>query len=412
MDNGSHRQYHRLGAAGIFVATGMMTTVAVGGVVGSWKTTHCDPHPPPLLHPSSSNNNVNLLIPTQEASVRVLTLLRTAVLMVMDYEVAKYKPKLLDTPHKKEDLERETLEVSMEVKQRELESAQIAYARGSTTDSDGMSPDDRRTLKENQKRLMNQAATELAEMEEKLGTMEGVSAKSQLHRKAARRLLDLCRQNGGVYIKVGQHLANLDYLIPQEYTEVLSSLFDDTPRSSYNDVCKVIEEELGGQVEDIFDGFAKEPIASASLAQVHVAYDKKTGKKLAVKVQHRGLRETSVGDIFAVTKVVGVIDRMFENFTFGWIADEIAPHLPKELDFTREGRNAEKAARNIAKTGLPCVIPKVIWTKTAPRVLTMEFEEGFKVTDAAAIEKSGLNKQYVLTLVAALSICHARKNPP
>ena len=371
--------------------------MAVGGVLG-W-TTQCDSQQP-LLRPSSpssswGNNNVDILVPTLEASVRVLRLLRTAVLMVMDYEVAKYKPRFLEAPStKKEDLELEALEIAMEVKQKELENAQIAYARGST-DYDEMSPDERRTLKENQKRLMNQAATELADIEEKLGTMEGVSAKSQLHRKAAHRLLDLCRQNGGVYIKVGQHLANLDYLIPQEYTEVLSSLFDDTPRSSYDDVCKVIEEELGGKVENVFDGFAKEPIASASLAQVHVAYDKKTGKKLAVKVQHRGLRETSVGDIVAVTNVVGLIDRLFENFTFGWIADEIAPHLPKELDFTREGRNAEKAARNIAKTGLPCVIPKVIWTKTAPRVLTMEFEEGFKVTDAAAIEKSGLNKQYV-----------------
>jgi predicted unusual protein kinase regulating ubiquinone biosynthesis (AarF/ABC1/UbiB family) len=312
--------------------------------------------------------------------------------MVMDYEVAKYKPRMLESATK-DGMELEALEAELEVQQKELEKAQIAYA--SRKIDSGMSPEQRKTLKESLKREMKQAATELAVIESKIAATEGESSKSQLHRKAANRLLDLCRTNGGVYIKVGQHLANLDYLIPQEYTEVLSTLFDDTPRSTYDNVCKVIEEDLGGKVDDIFDGFEKNPIASASLAQVHVAYDKKTGKKLAVKVQHRGLRETSVGDIFTVTKVVGLIDRWFEDFTFGWIADEIVPHLPKELDFTREGKNSEQAALHVAKTGLRCVIPKVIWAKTGPRVLTMEFEEGFKVTDIAAIEKSGLNKRYV-----------------
>ena len=85
---------------------------------------------------------------------------------------------------------------------------------------------------------------------------------------------------------------------------------------------------------------------------------------------------------------------IFEDFTFGWIADEIAPHLPKELDFTREGRNAERAAAHIAESGLDCVVPKVLWKKTAARVLTMEFEEGFKATDLDAIQNSGLNKPH------------------
>ena len=130
-----------------------------------------------------------------------------------------------------------------------------------------------------------------------------------------------------------------------------------------------------------------------SHAKVHVAYDKETGRKLAVKIQHAGLRETSRGDIFAVTSVVRIIESIFEDFTFGWIADEIAPHLPKELDFTREGRNAERAAAHIAESGLDCVVPKVLWKKTAARVLTMEFEEGFKATDLDAIQNSGLNKR-------------------
>jgi hypothetical protein len=372
-----HRRSTILAASGV--------AAVVGGVSFS---TQCETQ---QLHQAWRSDTIPL-VPTLEAAVRAVRLVLTVATIVVEYEMAKYKPRIFQSSPN-EDAELEALQNQMEMKEKSLEEAQMAYS--SKIEDDSLSPTQRRALKEEQKRQMQEVAGQLAEVEEQLTSMEGESSKSKLHRKEARRLLNLCRENGGVYIKVGQHLANLDYLVPQEYIEVMSTLFDDTPQSSYEDVCRVIEEDLNGRVEDLFDRFDPKPIASASLAQVHVAFDKKTGKKLAVKVQHRGLRETSSGDIFAVTRVVRLIDKWFEDFTFGWIVDEIAPHLPNELDFTREGRNSEQAAENIAKTGLRCVIPKVIWTKTAPRVLTMEFEEGFKATDAAEIERSGLNKQYV-----------------
>lgn len=155
-------------------------------------------------------------------------------------------------------------------------------------------------------------------------------------------------------------------------------------------------------MEELWDDFDIEPIASASLAQVHVAYDKRTGRKLAIKVQHRGLRETSVGDIFALCTVVRIAERLFEDFSYGWIADEIAPHLPRELDFLNEGMNADRAAIDMKKTGLACVIPKVLWEESTARVLTMEFEEGFRATDIEAIEKAGLNKKDIAKLVSSV----------
>ena len=313
--------------------------------------------------------------------------------MVMDFELAKVASYLESAEQAKADQERKYLESQIEIREQVLEDIQIKYARGKFNEMDKLGPDERKAMKLKQKQEMQEAAQRLAEVEEQLKNIGGESLKGRIHRKAAGRLLKLCHDNGGVYIKVGQHLANLDYLIPQEYIEVLSALFDDTPRSKYEDVRRVIEEDLGGKIDEIFDQFNSTPIASASLAQVHVAYDKETGRKLAVKVQHAGLRETSVGDIFAVTSVVRAIDFLFEDFTFGWIADEIAPQLPKELDFMREGKNAERAAEDIKKSGLPCIIPKIIWNKTSSRVLTMEFEEGFKATDLRAIEKAGLNKQ-------------------
>ena len=339
----------------------------------------------------------SLVVPTAEASVRAMRLVSTAVQIVLDYQFAKMATKLpFASIQTEEESEIKQLETKIEKLERKLEDAQIEYSVGTEASkkvSRTLSPEEKKEFLKRQKQKMQDIAEELANAEQQLVLREDLSTKSCLNRKSAERLLNLCRENGGVYIKVGQHLANLDYLIPREYIEVLSSLFNDAPQSDIDSVHRVIEEDLGQSVEELFDDFDPTPIASASLAQVHVAYCKKTKKKLAVKVQHRGLRETSVGDLFAVTSVVRVIDSMFTDFTFGWIADEMAPQLPKELDFQREGRNAEKAAEYVEKSGLSCCIPKVIWENTSERVLTMEFEEGFKSTDIESLEASGLKKR-------------------
>ena len=270
-----------------------------------------------------STSSSSLVVPTIQASLRALRLVGTAIVIVVDYETAKLERFFPFTIQSKEEIRIKSLEADVERKERELEDAQMVYAREADKYDEKMATltaEKQKQLKVEQKRRMIEAATKLAEAEEQLTSIEGLSSKSHLHRRSAERLLRLCRDNGGVYIKVGQHLANLDYLIPKEYIDVLSSLFDDAPTSKYEDVCKVIEEDLGHPIESLFERFEEVPIASASLAQVHIAYDKETKEKLAVKVQHRGLRETSAGDIYAVTAVVGMIDFLFKDFTFGWIA--------------------------------------------------------------------------------------------
>ena len=384
--------------------------------------------------PSTSSSNkksfVDSIVPTIEAMIRGIRLVNTTILMVMDYEMAKIMPYttyiFATNEQISTDETRKYWEQQVEICEKELDTAQLLYTGKiqkepttptSSSGEDNEDEDDedkRREIKRQQKVAMHVAAQNLAHAEEELNKLGGESIKSQLHRRAAHRLLKLCQTNGGVYIKVGQHLANLDYLIPSEYIEVLSTLFNNAPQSSMEDVYQVIQEDLHCQnIDEIYDNFNPIPIASASLAQVHVAYDKLSGKKLAVKVQHRGLRETSVGDIVAVTTVVKLVDWLFDDFTFGWIVDEIAPNLPKELDFTREGRNSELASYHLKKeaassssssTALDCVIPKVVWSKTSNRVLTMEFEEGFKTTDTQAMEESGLNKRYVFVVVER-SVC-------
>jgi len=353
---------------------------------------------------------LGLVLPTLQASGRAVNLIATVCAMVMDYELAKVQRSLLSgTPDSlllplgligPQTAEQELmLKLEDDVAQcrRDLERAQAEY----TGKGDENASRRQKSQTDLRQRVRDTAET-LAAAEEKLAACGGDLA-GRTHRKAANRLLQLCRENKGVYIKVGQHLANLDYLVPIEYITTLSSLFDDAPETSIDDVRAVVREDLGAYPEELWNDFDPRPIASASLAQVHVAHDRATGQKYAIKVQHRGLRETSRGDIFALRLVVNALERLFpEEFCYGWIMEEIAPQLPKELDFCNEGANSEKAAHHLAEAKINCAVPKVHWEQTTARVLTMTFEDGFRSTDVEAIKRAGLQKHDVAKLVSSV----------
>ena len=357
-------------------------------------------------HTITPQNISDIIVPTLEATGRVMRLAKTAVLIAMDYKTADWFVFAGSSSNNQllpqQDEETRFWEDQVTKRQQVLDDTQITYSKMTHLQLNDF---ERMQAKAHERQAMQQAALELAQAQEQLIALQGDSSKtSQIHRKAARRLLQLCHDNKGVYIKIGQHLANLDYIIPHEYIEILSALFDDNPRTDFEQVRLVIQQDLGiMDPSELFDNFDPEPIASASLAQVHVAYDKTTGKKLAVKVQHYGLRETCAGDLFALVKVVRTAERLFDGFTWGWLADEIAPQLPKELDFHNEGKNAERAAANLERIGgFACVIPKILWNKSSTRVLTMEFEEGFKATDLKAIRRAGLKERDVARLISSV----------
>ena len=153
-----------------------------------------------------------------------------------------------------------------------------------------------------------------------------------VHEKCAVRLLHLCLANGGVYVKLGQHLAQLDYLVPAPYTRVLSQLFQGNRPSSTEAVVELIEEDLGRPLHELFSSFDPQPLASASLAQVHRATDRASGQLVAVKVQHPGLRDAADADMAAVAAIVHLAGWLFpDDFRLRWVVDELAPHLPLEV---------------------------------------------------------------------------------
>lgn len=388
--------------------------------------------------------------PLLDATVRAMRLVKTVLCIVMDYKLDSYKEPLdrvLDAwgmrrrrrrSHRRGQHEDEilTLEKIIHEKSLALQQAQQQYTEKKTTTSTtatATAPQEKKEeeevtqqhspeveSKQEKREKVWMAAQELAKAEMNLSTFlqeqkqwkqdnnddeesgedcnHGLTA---AHERAAKRILDLCRTNGGTYIKVGQHLANLDHLLPEPYIKTLQSLFGDAPVTQYEHVREVIKEELGNYPEELFQEFQEIPIASASLAQVHVARNFQ-GQKLAIKVQHRGLRETSRGDLLALEYVVRLVDGMFEDFKWGWICDEIAPNLPKELDFVNEGKNAQAAADHFQKTGLNCVVPKVHWDQTTSRVLVMDFEEGYSCTNVEMMEATKVNKRDLAILISSV----------
>ena len=118
---------------------------------------------------------------------------------------------------------------------------------------------------------------------------------TQVHLRSAAKLRDLCCINGGVFIKAGQYIGSLDYLLPAEYVQTMKVLHSDAPQSLLRDIYHVIEEDLGQPVSEIFSDFEPSPLGAASLAQVHKAklHD---GRIVAVKVQHRDVQEHAAVD--------------------------------------------------------------------------------------------------------------------
>ncbi|KAD2805177.1 hypothetical protein E3N88_38554 [Mikania micrantha] len=233
---------------------------------------------------------------------------------------------------------------------------------------------------------------------------EWKKVKHEVHTRSAHRLEDLCFKNGGIYIKLGQHVGQLDYLVPIEYAKTMrDSMLNRCPTSTYDQVCQVVKKELGGAPEEIFDEFDAVPIASASLAQVHVARTHE-GQKVAVKVQHTHMTNTAAADFATVEMIVNTVHRFFPTFDYRWLVDEVRETSPKELDFLIEANNNVKCMDNFRRLS-PHIAdyvyaPKIYWSLSTSKLLTMEFIEGPQVNDLQSIKKLGIRPYDISKLVS------------
>ncbi|EEC02339.1 conserved hypothetical protein, partial [Ixodes scapularis] len=173
---------------------------------------------------------------------------------------------------------------------------------------------------------------------------EYAHARSAAHLRSARRLLRLCCVNGGAFIKVGQHVGALDYLLPDEYVRTLSVLHSEAPASPLSSIQQVLREDLKAEPEEIFASFSERPIGAASLAQVHRA-TLHSGETVAVKVQHPSVLGNSVVDMATMELLVNIVAKLFPEFSLMWLAEETKRNLPLELNFVNEAHNQERVRR-------------------------------------------------------------------
>uniref|UniRef100_A0A8C9WKJ2 AarF domain-containing protein kinase 1 n=1 Tax=Scleropages formosus TaxID=113540 RepID=A0A8C9WKJ2_SCLFO len=221
------------------------------------------------------------------------------------------------------------------------------------------------------------------------GSEEYWALKSKVHRRSAERLRDLCCSNRGTFIKVGQHLGALDYLLPEEYTSTLKVLHSRAPQSSMAEVQQVIREDFGKEIEQLFVSFEETPQGAASLAQVHKAV-LSDGRTVAVKVQHPKVQSQSSRDIMVMEFLLQAVHWVFPDFSFMWLVEEAKKNMPLELDFLNEGRNAEKVAEMLKDFDF-LKVPKIHWDLSTKRILTMDFVEGGQVNDRDYMKRHGIN---------------------
>ncbi len=226
-----------------------------------------------------------------------------------------------------------------------------------------------------------------------------------LHQYAADLLLDLFQANGGIYIKFGQHLASIDYLIPEEFCQTMKKLFKEAPISPISHVDALIQKELGRKKEEIFEEFHPIPIGAASLAQVHEAVLLGSGERVAVKVQHLKLKEFAKNDIEISAFLFGKIKYFFPDFEFDWLKKEMQLSIPREMDFIQEGENAMRMAnlvQNEPTLRERVVVPKVYRELSTSRLLVMQMAQGIEVVDVEAMKKHGIAPSSVCKLISEL----------
>lgn len=225
---------------------------------------------------------------------------------------------------------------------------------------------------------------------------------------------------GPTFIKLGQILSTRADLLPASYQVELAKLQDEAPPLKAAVVTSIIEAEFGRPVEAVFGHFDLEPLAAASIGQVHMA-ELHDGTPVAVKVQRPGVVGQIEQDLQILQNLAQTASRRWplaEEYAVVGLVHEFAQTLRAETDYIREGRNAERFAANFA--GDDTVhFPRVYWEETTGKVLTLERIEGIKIDDFARLDAAGCDRsqiaqngaRMVLTMVFRDRFFHADPHP-
>ncbi|KKM09762.1 ABC transporter [Clostridiales bacterium PH28_bin88] len=223
-----------------------------------------------------------------------------------------------------------------------------------------------------------------------------VKAEEKTRLSGGARLRLVMEELGPTFIKLGQVLSTRPDLLPRDVIEELARLQDQVPSFPFEQVQGLVEEELGQPLAELFRSFDREPLAAASIGQVHRA-ELATGEAVVVKARRPNVERVIRTDL----EILFDLGRLAERHTlwgqfykFSEMAEEFARTLKQELDYTAEGRNADRLRQNFS--GDPTVkIPGVYWVFTTDRVLTMEYVEGVKLSDVEELERRGWDRRLI-----------------
>lgn len=220
---------------------------------------------------------------------------------------------------------------------------------------------------------------------------EQEAALKDCHTRCAKITRWALEKNAGLFIKIGQHIAALTYLFPEEWTSTMIPLQDKCPTTPYEEIERLFIEDEGKTIEQIFVSFDREPLGTASLAQVHRA-ELLDGTKVAVKVQHPSLKRFIPLDIMLIRSAIDAIEYFFPQYPLRWLSDEIENSIYTELDFREEARNAGFTSIYFEPfydlTALR--VPRVFWARR--RLLCMEYCSGGRPDDLEFLEEHNISR--------------------
>ncbi len=222
------------------------------------------------------------------------------------------------------------------------------------------------------------------------------AARARAYRETFERL-------GVTYVKLGQ-LAAGSPLFPDAISEEFGRLLDEVPPFPAAEARAVIQQDLGRPPHQLFDWFDPQPMASASVAQVHAARTS-DGRDVVVKVQRPGIHDRLASDLRILMRAAYTLDRRWRKgrmINLIAVIDDLAGTLEEELNFRNEARSMERYEANLRSFGSneQIRVPEVLWELTSDRVLTMERIRGCRIDDVAGIRRIGADPAAVLKVHA------------
>ncbi|WP_188774221.1 ABC1 kinase family protein [Paenibacillus hunanensis] len=210
-------------------------------------------------------------------------------------------------------------------------------------------------------------------------------------RTVGERIRLVLEELGPTFIKLGQLASTRSDLLPENIIEELVKLQDQVPPFAGEEARQIIELELGLSIEDMLESFQEEPVAAASIGQVHLG-KLHSGELVAIKVQRPGVARIVQRDLEILQDLIGIAKRHMDwvsQYNISEIIDEFSKSMRAELDYNVEGRNMERLGQNFANDRR-IRIPKTFWNYTSARVLTMEFVDGIHMGKPDEIVQQGL----------------------